>query len=586
MARISQETIERVRNAADILDVVSRYVVLKRRGRNYFGLCPFHHEKTPSFSVAPEKEIYHCFGCGAGGNVFNFIMEYEKLSFVEAVKNLGDRYGIPVELSRDKGAKELFSQLYDLHMDAANFYHDQLLSEKGRKTLAYLKERGLQEATIKQFKIGLAEDRWDAFYNQAKKAGYTPEVLDKSGLFSRSERGVFDRFRGRIMFPIFNTAGKIIAFGGRALDPGDPAKYLNSPETPLYHKSDVFYGLHASREAIRKTGYAILVEGYMDFLQLYQAGIRNLIAASGTALTERHVSQIRKFADRVVLVYDGDQAGVKAAIRAGYLLYKGGIEPRILPLPEGLDPDDWIREKGAESFRAALDETQPVLKFHLTVRKAVAMKGAERSRFIKEILDQIAGIPDGIVRDDLVRELSQELRIDELELVKQLHLERRRGRTSTESETTRTAPADRFTSQVQKAQLELVKVLAGPDHEARQLVRDMVNLDLFTERLLRRLSELLMPLYEEIDYAAIIDHFDTKEDRETVARILMEESPALDPVTTVKECVTVLAANPIREKIKAARIKIRELEAAGKDPTEVIFEVAQLQQELKALGSH
>ncbi len=585
MARISQETIERVRNAADILDVVSRYVVLKRRGRNYFGLCPFHHEKTPSFSVAPEKEIYHCFGCGAGGNVFNFIMEYEKLSFVEAVKNLGDRYGIPVELSRDKGAQELFSQLYELHLDAANFYHKQLLSDKGGKTLAYLRERGLQETTIKQFKIGLAEDRWDALYKETKKAGYTPEVFDKSGLFSRSDRGMFDRFRGRIMFPIFNTAGKIIAFGGRALDPGDPAKYLNSPETPLYHKSDIFYGLHATREAIRKAGYAILVEGYMDFLQLYQAGIRNLIAASGTALTERHVSQIRKFAERVVLVYDGDQAGVNAAIRAGYLLYKGGIEPRILPLPEGLDPDDWIREKGAESFRAALDETLPVLKFHLTVRKAAAMTGAERSRYIRDILSQIAGIPDGIVRDDLVRELSQELRIDELELVKQLQRERRGGRLPAEADTAKTAPADRFTSQVQKAQLELVKVLAGPDREARQLVRDMVNLDLFTERLLKRLSELLMPLYDEIDYAAIIDHFETKEDRETVARILMEESPVLDPVTTVRECVTVLSANPLKEKIRKARIKIREMEAAGKDPTEIIFEVAQLQQELKNLGS-
>jgi DNA primase len=588
MARIAPEVIERVRNAADILEVVSQYVDLKRRGKNFFGLCPFHAEKTPSFSVAPDKEIYHCFGCGAGGNVFNFLMEYEKITFVEAVKSLGERYGIPVQLTEDKGSREFFTQLYELHALATEFYQQMLFSERGAKARAYLQERGFQEAILKQFKIGLAPEGWDALYSRVKGKGYTPDVLEKSGLFlSRQGRGggYYDRFRNRIIFPIFNPSGKVVAFGGRTLDPEDPAKYLNSPETPLYHKSDVFYGLHATRDAIRRAGRVLLVEGYFDFLQLYQAGLSHVVAVSGTSLTERHVIQIRKFTDRVILAYDGDAAGVKAALRAGYLLLRGGVEPRVIAMPADLDPDDWVRQAGVAALQEAAETAQPLLKFHLQVRNARQLQGVEKSQFLQEIIREIAGITDGVIRDDLLRILSQDLQVDEQELVRRVQRERRRVRATPETPPEPTTPQQRFTSQVQKAQLELVKILAGPNNDARQLVRDNIDLNLFTDPLLKRLAELLLPQYGEIEYAAIIEHFQSKADREVVANILMEEKPPVDPEQIVKECTTVLAAHPIREQIKAARIKIRELEAAGRDSSEVILEVARLQQELKSLMS-
>ena len=254
MARIPQDIIERVRDSADIVDVVSQYVELKQRGANYFGLCPFHSEKTPSFSVAPAKQIYHCFGCNSGGNVFSFIMEYQKIPFPEAIKILADRYNIPIEFEKGDGSSELFSVLYDLHEIAVKLYQENLYSPDGKDALNYLTQRGLTEDILKQFKVGFAHDTWDQLGLQCKGKGFTHSQILQSGLFTHSDKGTFDRFRSRIMFPVFHPSGKPIAFGGRIFNSDDPAKYLNSPETPLYRKGSVFYGLQASRDAIRKEG--------------------------------------------------------------------------------------------------------------------------------------------------------------------------------------------------------------------------------------------------------------------------------------------------------------------------------------------
>ncbi len=345
MARISQETIDRIRNSADIVDVVSQYVNLKKRGRNFFGLCPFHDERTPSFSVAPDKEIYHCFGCGTGGSVFNFVMEHENLSFVEAVQQLGRQYGIEVELTGDSGSKQLFTQLYELHEIAATAYSKNLSTDGGKAALDYLLGRGLSAETLEEFRVGFAPDAWEFLTEKVKGKGYSRESVDKSGLFGKGKQGVVDRFRSRIMFPIMNRSGKVIAFGGRVFASDDPAKYMNSPETPLYRKSEVFYGYHKTASAVRNAGSAILVEGYMDFLQLYQAGIQNVLAVSGTAFTDRHAVQIGKITQKVYLAYDGDEAGQKAALRAGYALLQNGIAALVVQVPEGLDPDDWVQKE-------------------------------------------------------------------------------------------------------------------------------------------------------------------------------------------------------------------------------------------------
>ena len=583
MARVSQEIIERVRDASNILDVVSKYVDLKKRGQNYFGLCPFHNEKTPSFSVAPAKEIFHCFGCGTGGSTIDFIMEYEKIGFVEAVQRLGEQYGIEVQLTQAKGGKELFSNLYELHEMAMTLYHKNLYSEKGKSVLSYLSDRGLEKEILEQFKIGLAYETWDELLTLAKKKKMSNETLEKTGLFLKTEKGTFDRFRKRIMFPIFNTAGRVVAFGGRALDPEDPAKYLNSPETPLYRKRDIFYGLHSARQPIREHGYAIFVEGYMDFLQLFQAGIQNVIALSGTALTERHALQIRKFTHRAVLAYDGDSAGIDASVRAGYLLLRFGIEPQVVHIPDGMDPDDWVRKSGADELKEAVDKAVPVLPFHIQTKDAKSLPSVQRSEFIRDVMSQIAGVSDRIIRDDLLKSLAQEMRVEESDLLKNMNSQKQRNLKGPIPASSRESDEIRMTSKIQKAQVELVKILAGEDLDARQIVRKKVHLELFSEPVLKKLAKLVIPIYDEIDYPAIVDQFDSDAERKLVTNILMDGIDGSNLTSLVQDCIRTLEAHPIKENIREMRIRIRELEEAGGDPTEAIIEVAKLQEELKSI---
>ena len=309
MARIPEETIERIRDAADILDVVSDYVQLKRRGRNWFGLCPFHQEKTPSFSVNQQKQIYHCFGCGRGGGAFNFVMEVDKLDFLEAVQRLGEKVGIPVELSGpiDPRRKATVQQILDLCELAAAVYRKNLQGDAGAKVRAYLEDRGITPAAQALFKIGYALPGWNNLLKAIGVKKFSREALDQSGLFASGQRGTYDRFRSRIMFPISIPTGRVVALAGRVFDTDDTAKYINSPETPVYHKSEVLYGLSLTRNPIRDQETAIIVEGYLDLIQLHQAGIQNVVAVSGTALTDRHARELRKLTTRIFDTYDLDE---------------------------------------------------------------------------------------------------------------------------------------------------------------------------------------------------------------------------------------------------------------------------------------
>ena len=584
MARVPPDLIERVREAADIVDLVSKYVDLKKRGQNYFGLCPFHNEKTPSFSVAPAKEIYHCFGCGAGGSAFDFIMEYEKIGFIEAIQWLGEQYGIDVKLSQEERGNELFPNLYELHKEAMNLYHENLFSKNGEQALSYLNKRGFKKNILKQFKIGLARDSWNILLTHAKKMKYSNEVLEKSGLFIKSEKGTFDRFRNRIMFPIFNASGKVIAFGGRALDSEDPAKYLNSPETVLYRKRDNFYGLHASRQHIREKENVIIVEGYMDFLQLYQAGIQNVIALSGTALTENHAIKIRKFTKHVFLAYDGDSAGIDASIRAGYILLKLGIDPEIISVPNKMDPDDWVKRSGPDEFNNALGNAIPALKFHIRTKKAHSLPAIEKSDFVGEVLSQIGSINDGIIRNELLKFLAQDMGIDEEDLLKKLKTQKSKSFQNPGLDIPEKVGINQMKSKIQRAQIELIKILAGENLEVRQEVREKIQLDFFHEPILKELAKLIIPLYDEIDYPNVINKFDSKDERKMVTEILMSDLDLSNVSSLISDCILTLKVYPIKEGIKDARIRIRELEEKGEDPSEAIIEVTQLQQELKLLS--
>ena len=581
MARVPEETIERIRNTADIYDVVAQYVDLKKRGRNFFGLCPFHSEKTPSFSVAPDKQIYHCFGCGAGGNVFSFIVEHEKIPFIEAVQQLGQKYGIDVDYQSGPSSK-IFSSLYELHDLAVKLYHNILFSEKGKSALDYLYNRGLNDDTIKTYQIGFAPDSWDTLSNTIKESSYKDAIYEKTGLFIKTDRGWRDRFRSRIMFPIYHQSGKAIAFGGRIFNSDDPAKYLNSPETPLYRKSEVFYGLHKTRDSIRKFSTAILVEGYTDFLQLVQLGIPNVVALSGTSLGKNHANQIRKFASKVYLAYDGDDAGVNATLRAGYVLFQAGVEPLVIPMPDDKDPDDWVREAGVNAFQEAMGSSMSLLLFHLQKKDVKNLSATDRSSTVKEILKEISLINDGIIRDDLLKSLSQELQLDEVEVFRLFNSQTRikKIQDNPEQSSTKDQP---FTNTTQKAQLEIIRAIAFNFDEVYPSMKNIIDFEIFDEPILQKIGLLLIEDKKSNDLPAIIDQFENMEDKKLVSEILFDELSSDDPQLIIKECFSTIKKKLIKDQIKQARIQIREFESSGKDTKEIIIQVTKLQKTLQEL---
>ena len=582
MSQIPQDIIERVRDSADIVDVVSQYVDLKQRGPNFFGLCPFHNEKTPSFSVAPAKQIYYCFGCNSGGNAFSFLMDYQQISFPDAVKVLADRYNIPISLERSDGDSELYSSLYKLHEIAVQMYQDNLFSKSGQKALNYLKDRGLNEDMIKQFKIGFAEDSWDQLVKKCKGRGFTRSQIVQSGLFSQSDKGTFDRFRSRIMFPVFHPSGKPIAFGGRIFESDDPAKYLNSPETPLYKKSNVFYGLQATRDAIRKEGHVILVEGYMDFIKLYQSAIHPVVSVSGTAFTSRHASSIAKITQKVILLYDGDGAGGNAAIRAGWVLYRSGLIPSVVRPPNGLDPDDWIDRSGSSELLSAIDSPIDYIDFHMDFNKGVELKGTDRQQYIMILARELRSIEDGVIRNDLIKAISEKLSIEEHDLIRTVNTQRVNPEQNYEDEFVDEGKIV-FSSQVDKAQVEILQLLIGKDIELKRNIIDQIELELFTNPLLNQLAKILFDKNLDVESSSIIEYFQDKNERDSIAQILFTKDQNSSSEEIVSDCIKILRSEPIKEKISSLRIEIREKESKGEDPVKELDAITKLRSQLNDL---
>ena len=584
MARVPQDTIDRIRDSAEILDVVSDYVELRRRGRNYFGLCPFHTEKTPSFSVAPDKQIYHCFGCGTGGNTISFLMEYEKISFVESLQKLAERYGIELNLQRDDGSSEFFSQLYDIHTAAVNFFKKNLASELGKKIRDYLKERGLSNETVAIFDLGYADNGWDHLLSVAKSKKVTQEVIKKCGLFTKTDKGIFDRFRNRLMFPITNRGDRVVAFGGRDMLGESDAKYLNSPETPIYNKREILYGLSRTKDAARQDRTLVVVEGYMDLLQLYQNGITNIAATSGTALTSGQVSQIRKFADTVYLAYDGDAAGRKAAITAGYNLLKGGITPKIVEVPEEKDPDSWVKESGVDSFKEAQAQARDVIAFHFGHTPRDLSNASERSRLAEEMSTELAGIGDEIIQRDMVRQVAERMAVDEeaiLRIVKK-NMRRPRRQQETPSVQSDTEPG----SQTEKAECEIIKLLASGNSQVVELLRDNTNLETFTDPVMKTLAGYLLESENQngnSNLSGALDLFQEKKERERASRLLLETTTEEDAHRVAVDCLITLEKNPLKQLIEQARIKLRGMERAGEDTSEAVASVMHLRQQINDL---
>ncbi|PCI97761.1 MAG: DNA primase [Flavobacteriales bacterium] len=423
---IPKQTIDEIFDAAIIEDVVGEFVPLKKRGANYLGNCPFHNEKTPSFTVSPAKGIYKCFGCGKAGNSVNFVMEHEHYSYPEALRFLAGKYSIEIEeeeLTDDqKEAADERESLYIVSNYAANYFKKQLLESNEGKAigLSYFLERGFREDIIEKFQLGYNPDGWTAFTDEAEKAGHNLKYLDKSGLTIVKGDKKFDRFKGRVMFPIHNLSGRVLGFGGRILKSTDKAaKYLNSPESEIYHKSKVLYGIFTAKKAITQEDICYLVEGYTDVISLYQSGVENVVSSSGTSLTEGQIRLIRRFTPNITILYDGDAAGLKASFRGIDMILQEGMNVRVVLFPEGEDPDSYAKSHTTEELKDYITtKAQDFIRFKTSVLiKDVGNDPIKKAELIKDIVASIAIIPDQIKRSVYTKECSSLLDIPEQALI-------------------------------------------------------------------------------------------------------------------------------------------------------------------------
>ena len=412
--RYSDDIIEEVRMKNDIVDVVSQYVKLNKRGSTYFGLCPFHNEKTPSFSVTPAKQMYYCFGCGAGGNVFNFVMEYENYSFGEALQHLADRAGVQlpkIEYSGEAKRKaERRTALLEINKLAAGYFYYQLRRENGKQAHDYLTGRGLSEETIKKFGLGYSDKYSDDLYKYLKSKNYSDELLRDSGLFNVDERrGMYDKFWNRVIFPIMDVNNRVIGFGGRVMGDGKP-KYLNSPETTIFDKSRNLYGLNVARTT--RKNYLILCEGYMDVISMHQAGFTNAVASLGTALTSGHASLIKRYTQEVLLLYDSDDAGVRAALRAIPILREAGVSSRVVNLRPHKDPDEFIKALGAEEFEKRLEQAMDSFMFrvHMAEREFPMEEPQGQNRFFERCAQMLLELSDELERNLYIEAIVKDYR--------------------------------------------------------------------------------------------------------------------------------------------------------------------------------
>ncbi|HCM76186.1 MAG TPA: DNA primase [Cytophagales bacterium] len=428
---ILRETIDEVKNRLDIVDVISDFITLKKSGHNYKGLSPFTNEKTPSFFVVPGKGIFKDFSSGKGGDAFTFLMEHEGMSYVEAIRFLAKKYGVEIKetvASEQESAQQSEREgLYILMNYAREYYHDILLKhEEGQSIgLSYFRERGFNDKTIEKFELGYALNGWENFSTEAIRKGYSKELLEKTGLVVKKEDGSsYDRFRGRVIFPVHNISGKVIAFGARMLgkEKNQP-KYINSPETEIYHKGNVLYGLFQAKNDIRQNDNCYLVEGYTDVISLHQAGVYNVVSSSGTALTEEQIKLIRRFSENVTVLFDGDAAGIKAALRGIDLILKGGLNVRVVLFPDGEDPDSYSRKLGTSDFQKFLKENRKdFISFKADLYASEAGSDPIRkAESIKEIVTSIALIPDPVKRSVYIQETSNLLRISESVLLTELN---------------------------------------------------------------------------------------------------------------------------------------------------------------------
>lgn len=588
---IPEDKVEEIRSAVDIVDLVSGYVTLKRVGRNYVGLCPFHTEKTPSFSVSPHKQIFYCFGCGAGGNVFNFLMRSENVNFVEAIQSLAERYHIKIPESSAKNENQsVHDAFYEINRTAARFYYDCLVKGKDKSGLSYLQGRGIDTGTIKRFGLGYSPDAWAVLTNFFRKEKLDIEQVAHLGLVIPREKGNghYDRFRGRVMFPIMNPSGRVIGFGGRRLKEDNTPKYLNSPESTIYHKSQSLFGLYQSRESIRQQDEILLVEGYTDVIGLYRHGVKNAVASSGTAFTAEQATIIRRYTKNVVIVYDGDTAGAGAAVRAAAILLEASLNAKVALLPPEHDPDSFVRNVGVQAFGSLIENASEFVPFRLAQsrRKGQLKSVQQKTEVAKEVMAVLTRISDPITRSLHLQQLAAGLGIDLKVLSgagKKAGWATQTGSQQTEEDT---AAEKRFKN-LDLAQRNLLRVLLEEDG-GRYLkdILEHVSSASFADPVAKEIFEVYMTVYKRkgsADPNEVLNGLKEESSRQLIARIMIDSDADYDRRKVVEDCLITIKRYELKKRIRENQAMQDDLENAGKDIKQLQKEWVQLKSLLTTL---
>jgi len=557
--KIPEEKINEVKEATDIVDVISQYVPLKRKGNSYFGLCPFHQEKTPSFHVDPVKAFYHCFGCGEGGNVFSFIMKMDRVSFPEAVQSLARKANIELpKIEEDSEASRETEALYHVNRMAAEFFRECLLKTKaGQKAEEYISNRGFESEITEKFLIGYAPNRWDGLILKAERESVSMENLEKAGLIipRRDGSGFYDRFRGRLMFPVLNTSGRVVGFGGRALkeDKRTP-KYINSPETRIYRKSHILYGLYQSRDGIRQKDQVIFVEGYTDLMRLHQFGFVYGVATSGTALTEGQARLVSRYTRNVLLVYDGDSAGFGAAVRGADVLLASGLHVQVCPLPPGSDPDTFLKENGGKAFQQTLSGAKTLVEFQLSQqkKKQKLKTPSDKSQAATDLLETIGKIRDPMERQLMVRELAENLGIDEALLHQKLQKMKKL------SSNHPTGPESVHDSARMKAEKALVRMLSEEHGCWTGPIFSLVKPEEFSVPSLRRIAGIVFDCFQKgvsLEQKYLLDKLNGEPEiyQQAVALISDPFDQAADDKQLGLDCILFIKEEPFKKEIQIVR---------------------------------
>jgi DNA primase len=588
--RISDEKVQEIRERADIVQIVGERVALKKAGVRYVGLCPFHQEKTPSFSVHPGMGIFHCFGCGVGGDVFTFVMKLEGRPFVDVATDLAERVGVQIprreltarEIQAAQAAKDERAEMLRLNEMAASFYHGLLLQDPAaRHAREYLAERRISDDMVRRFRLGFAPPAWDVMVGFFRRNKVDLPLVCKLGLVQEKERGGhYDRFRNRLLFPILGPAGEVLGFGGRQLAEADGAKYLNSPESPVFHKGRCLYGLHLAARAVRGTGALLVVEGYFDLITLVQSGIENVVATLGTALTEDHLSLLRRYAREVLVLFDGDEAGVRAAQKSAELLLGGGLAARVVELPAGDDPDTFVLREGPEAFRGRVAAAKPIVEFAIEAASARAERSpAGKARCVESLRPIFASVSNPVERSLYVAKLSDRLAVPERALEEGLRggssaaiASREAARTATDARTVLGTPELRLAG----------IVLAHPALAAEAAAA----LDDTGETAISALIRRVATVYEtegRVDSAAVLAEVADAQLRSRVVARAFEETEGPEGLNIAARALRDILRSLRERKLRAeaALLQRRLSEAAAQGNQTLVHELAAQRMELE-----